>query len=463
MSRPVRCPGDAFGKPGEYSVPNTSEQTGRWGRLLRGGSTSIMIVVCLLGDYYPRNSNKTDQKVVYEPGMNVELIIATMATVIVASYLYNMFSRWSKIPSVILLLGTGIAVRQFFHELPITAAQLQTFVQLFGVAGLVMIVLEASLDLKIARDKLPLIGSALLSAIVIFLASLAAVAALLHYWYQGPWRVSIISAIPLSIISSAIVIPSTEHLPTKKKQFVIYESSFSDIVGILLFNFIVMNENLTVGSFFSAGGYLLISLVGSVLASMLLLWLTERTTTPVKFFLLLSVLFLLYTGGKLAHLPSLVVVLAFGLILNNLDLILHPKSSKYFNHTKLVPIVDQFKSFTTEISFFLRTFFFVLFGFSMDLQSLASTDVLLIGVSVVLILLGIRFLYLQYFLKTNLFPEIFLMPRGLITVLLFYSIPASAILPRFEAGILFFVIVATTVLMAIGLLSFKVSPEDLFE
>ena len=41
--------------------------------------------------------------------------------------------------------------------------------------------------------------------------------------------------IPLSILSSAIILPSIEDLNEKKKEFMIYESTFSDIIGIVAF------------------------------------------------------------------------------------------------------------------------------------------------------------------------------------------------------------------------------------
>ena len=58
-------------------------------------------------------------------------------------------------------------------------------------------------------------------------------------------------------------------------------------------------------------------------------------------------------------------------------------------------------------------------------------------------------------LKANLFPELFLMPRGLVTILLFYSIPVSKQLTNFKVGIIFYVVVVTSLLMMVGLIFFK--------
>ena len=44
-------------------------------------------------------------------------------------------------------------------------------------------------------------------------------------------------------------------------------------------------------------------------------------------------------------------------------------------------------------------------------------------------------------------PQLFIAPRGLITVLLFYAIPMEAQIEGFESGILLFVIIATSLVM----------------
>jgi cell volume regulation protein A len=52
------------------------------------------------------------------------------------------------------------------------------------------------------------------------------------------------------------------------------------------------------------------------------------------------------------------------------------------------------------------------------------------------------------------------MPRGLITVLLFYSIPAQLTLSEFDPGIVLFVIIATTLLMTLGLVMYKIPKSE---
>jgi hypothetical protein len=55
------------------------------------------------------------------------------------------------------------------------------------------------------------------------------------------------------------------------------------------------------------------------------------------------------------------------------------------------------------------------------------------------------------------------MPRGLVTILLFYSIPAEKSMSSFSEGILFFVVVITSLLMIIGLLFFNKEQYKYYE
>jgi hypothetical protein len=78
-----------------------------------------------------------------------------------------------------------------------------------------------------------------------------------------------------------------------------------------------------------------------------------------------------------------------------------------------------------------------------------------------MILFVVRFLYLRFILRANLIPELFLMPRGLVTILLFYSIPAEKAMSGFNVGVLFFVVVATSLIMMLGLMFFNAPAEVL--
>src|SRR5690242_19919424 len=159
------------------------------------------------------------------------MILILLGGIVVVSYLFSIISNYLKTPSVLLLLATGIIVRAIADAqgwtLPIPAKA----VEFLGVIGTIMIVLEAGLDLKLDRKKTKLISSSFLSAFFILILSMTAVSTVLYYWLHEPLRNCIVYSIPLSIMSSSIVLPSLHHLTARKKEFLVYEASFSDILG----------------------------------------------------------------------------------------------------------------------------------------------------------------------------------------------------------------------------------------
>jgi Kef-type K+ transport system membrane component KefB len=363
----------------------------------------------------------------------------------------------------LLLLFAGIGLRYLADASGWTIAFPARLVEILGVIGLIMIVFEAGLDLKLGKNKLKLIRNSFFSALVILIISCVLISTILYYWLDEPVIKCIVYAVPLSIMSSSIVIPSLHPLTRAKKEFLIYEASFSDILGIMIFNYFVADEVMTWKSVGIFGANLLISIVFSLLLSFILFLVLTKTKLNIKFFLIFSLLILLYAGGKLFHLPSLIIILVFGLMINNWEKVPIGKLSHYFPQNQIESLRHLLHSITAESSFLVRTFFFLLFGFSIQLNFVGETEVLIIGSLVVLALLLVRYFYLRFFLHTNIFPEVVFIPRGLITIVLFYKIPAGLMLTTFNQGILFFIILCSSIIMAIGMIFYKKGNEDVIE
>lgn len=395
--------------------------------------------------------------------LSLELLLIILCSLIVLSYFFSIISRFIKIPSVLLLLFTGIGFRaiaqanNFYISIP------TEIVDGLGVVGLIMIVLEAGLDLELSKNKISLIRNSFFAALFILIFSAALLTTILYYWLREDVLRCVVYALPLSIMSSSIVLPSIHHLTKTKKEFLVYEASFSDIIGILLFNYFTGKEILTMHSIGSFSLDIVISVILSLLVSYFLFLLMAKTKMNIKFFLVFALLIIIYEGGKMLYLPSLLIILAFGLMVNNWEKIPFRKIRQLFPHNEVLSIRHSMHSITAESSFLVRTFFFVLFGFSMDLNFINNSDVILIGSLIVLALFLIRFLYLRFFFKTKLFPEVFLIPRGLVTIVLFYKIPAGMKLSAFDDDILFFIILATGIIMSIGMILYKKTNEEVIE
>ncbi|HEY5966924.1 MAG TPA: cation:proton antiporter [Chitinophagaceae bacterium] len=396
-------------------------------------------------------------------GLNSDQFLIIICSLVVVSYIFSIISRYIRIPSVLLLLFAGIGLRYVADQSGLSIEFPSRMIEILGTVGLIMIVFEAGLDLKLGRNKLKLIRNSFFSALVILIISCVLITAILYYWLNQPIVNCIVYAVPLSIMSSSIVIPSLHPLTSAKKEFLIYEASFSDIIGIMLFNYFIADELMTWRSVGIFGANIVISIILSLLLSFILFLVLAKTKLNIKFFLIFSLLILLYAGGKTFHLPSLIIILVFGLMINNWDKIPISKLSHYFPQTQVESLRHLLHSITAESSFLVRTFFFLLFGFSIQLNFAGEKEVLIVGSLIVLALLLVRYLYLRFFLHTNIFPEVVFIPRGLITIVLFYKIPPALMLTSFNQGILFFIILCSSIIMTIGMIFYKKGNEDVIE
>ena len=392
-------------------------------------------------------------------------VLFAVCGIVILSYLFSVLNRITRIPSVLLLLGTGMLLRYASNLAGIDFHISPAITEILGTVGLIMIVLEAGLDLEITRAKLPLIRSSFFSALIVFVISTLGVTGILLWWLpETDFIHCLVYAITLSVVSSSIVLPSVHHLNHEKKEFLIYEASFSDVLGIMAFNFFTVGQVITLQSAAWFVGSIPVALVLSVGVCFGLMLLLIKNRINVKFFLVFAVLIVIYVGGKSMRLPSLLTILMFGLVVNNWELVRWKPLKNYFSDEKVNDVAAFLKSITAESAFLIRTFFFIIFGFGIEMGFLQNPDVLVLGSAIVLALLALRFVYLRIVHKYDLLPELFYIPRGLITVLLFYKIPQWQRIEAFDEGVLFFVILATTLIMMIGALLYHDKPvEDLDE
>jgi Kef-type K+ transport system membrane component KefB len=386
--------------------------------------------------------------------INAYIYILAACLLVICSYFFNLFSNKTGIPAVLLLLVSGIVVRELMLYNNLAVNVPVKAVEICGILGLIMIVMEAGLDLRLGLEKVSLIRRSFFSSLVILAVSVAAYSGILYFYLRENLIHCLVYALPLSVVSSAIVIPSIAHLETTKKEFLVYETSFSDILGILFFNYIISGNILQTGNIIFFVLSIIFTLILSVAISILLLFILTRITTKVRFFLVFAVLILLYVGGKMLNLPALVIILFFGLVVANWKLSLFQRFYNWLHPDEVDKVSHLLHALTQESSFLIRTFFFFIFGLTINVKLLTNPDVILTGSLIVLALLVVRYVYLRFFLRGHIFPELFFMPRGLITILLFYSIPVAYKLNRFNEGILFFVIILTSVIMMIGSITY---------
>ncbi len=398
--------------------------------------------------------------------LNTYTFLIVLGTIIICSHLFNIISKATKIPAVLLLIGGGVGLQYALEILGLSGKfSFSQVLEILGVVGLIMIVLEAALDLKLERNKSGLILRSLAVATLGLFGSAFACAYIFMFFHP---ELSLTSALyhatPLAILSSAIVIPSVSFLGESKKEFHIYESTFSDIIGIMLFYFLegLLHPEATQGS--AASGFL-ISLIATIVISLVagysLIFIFQKITTHAKLFLLISILILLYSLGKLFHLSSLIIILIFGLMMSNERLFFKGFLTKLIDTSQLERVKDGFHIVTVESAFVVRTFFFVVFGLTIDIMSVVNLNVAITSICIIISIYLIRWILLRIFSGRDIFPQVYIAPRGLITVLLFFAIPDSLKIVGFDDGIILSVIIASSVIMALALMTYTENDDEL--
>ena len=382
--------------------------------------------------------------------------------IIIISYLFNLVASRYSIPSVLLLIVLGVALKGLVSATGMQAPDLTPILEVLGTIGLIMIVLEASLDLELEREKRKVISRAFFTSLVTLLLSALLIGGIMTIYLKVDMTTGLLYAVPLSIMSSAIIIPSVSALSKDKREFMVYESTFSDILGIMLFYFLISSmEAESVGEMgLDVLLNLSLTVLVSVAASYLLIFLFQKIRTELKLFLLIAVLILLYGISKMFHLSSLLIILVFGMMLSNRNIFFPGKLRKYLDESQMSSIFDNFKMITLESSFVVRTFFFVIFGFTIILTSLINFEVWLVSILVLAVLYGVRFAWFRLVIRKNIYPDIWMAPRGLITILLFYSIPENLAVAEFNEGILLLVILVSSITMAVSMIRYRKSPQQ---
>tara|TARA_B100001778_G_C18581088_1_gene627457 strand:- start:365 stop:1675 length:1311 start_codon:yes stop_codon:yes gene_type:complete len=379
--------------------------------------------------------------------------IIIFSLTIIISYFFNIYAKKTGIPSVLMLIGLGVLINYVLSSfIGVEKPNLFPILKVIGVFGLILIVLEAALDLSLVKEKVSLIiKSTLVALLGLVGTAYFSAEALVLFVEDMDIITGLIYTIPLSILSSAIILPSVEDLNENKKEFMIYESTISDILGIIAFYAVLsmVGTDSNEGVYGEVFGNLVFTVIFSIIISYILVYVFQNIAGHVKLFLLIAILLLLYAVGKMFHLSSLVMILIFGVILNNYKLFFSGGLASLLNMERVNHILNDMKVITAESAFVVRTFFFIIFGWSITISDLFSLKVIGIGVCILFIIYVIRALFLFLFQGKDIFPQLFLAPRGLITILLFFAIPEETRNSNEEIeGVLLFIILTTCLIMS---------------
>ncbi len=379
---------------------------------------------------------------------DVAILVASVFLLI--AFAVERLDRASGLPSVIVMISLGLLARPALSSMGMLVRGIEAVVPAAGVVALVLIVLEGALDIQLRRERLELAVKAFASAAFALIFYGVVFAALAVRLLGLTYLQAAILATPLALISSAIAIPASRSLPAEAREFVVYESSTSDILGVLVF-FALVHSNATVRGFLAglAGGGALSLLLAAVCA-LALVAVSTRATAHVRYVPLLAGLFALYAAGELLHLSPLIMVLLFGLMLNNRAALARVPGFAHIAGQVSPQTVGEFKLLVQELTFAVRGFFFFVLGYSTNPTDFASARSWGAAALVLGVVYGARFAMLRPLGRSFAAALTWIAPRGLITAVLYLDARKIVHLPAYLDGTVLLVVFISAATLALA-------------
>ncbi|WP_018619474.1 hypothetical protein [Spirosoma luteum] len=382
--------------------------------------------------------------------MDSSILIIVLSLSVLISYAFDLFSSRFKTPSVLLLLLLGMITRQVTEYFAVQVPYVNTILPTLGTLGLILIVLEGGLDLELHAERLSMLRRTLLASLLGIIGGTLLMASMLYLLLNDSFYHCLLAALPFSIVSSSLTAQIITSLTDGQREFAVYESAYASILGIMAFNFLLLSRNSVLGAVLSFTRDTLVMAVISLGCCFLLLYLIGRINHRIKFLPIISVLFLVYALAEINHLSSLLLILIFGLFLNNTDLFIRGRLSRIFKNDLFEKELDQLKNLTAEGAFVVRTFFYLIFGYAAVPQDLVQTDALIVSGLFLLVIVAWRWVTLRLTYRGPMGPLLWIAPRGLITVLLYLNIPEDLRLIGFREGIPMLLLVLSSALVMVA-------------
>jgi cell volume regulation protein A len=353
---------------------------------------------------------------------------------LVLAFMANRFSRRTRVPDVVVLLGCGILLGPVLHW--IDAARFPEVIRGVGTLALILILFAAGLELDLRRALKQFMAGMVL-AVLSYGLTLVCVTYFCIHWMGLHTMPSLLVAAPLACISGSIVLPILDQLDLRYdlKTTLVIEAAFGDGLGALGVSVLLGLVGGGAATSTQSGGAILsgvfalflfkfvlafvIGIVAGALWVKLLPHISDKQFWQVLTF---AAVLIVYSGTHALGGSDLFAVIVFGATLANL---LDPQNSleEFGFEILTVGQGDQIHSFHSELAFLVRSFFFVLLGAMISFHGLRKQ--LLPSLGILGVFLVVRFIAVsgsRIAWRGTSFRErelaTLLIPRGLITAVL---------------------------------------------
>lgn len=384
----------------------------------------------------------------------IELVFFAVGLIIFIGFFSLLFFEKTKIPDVLILMSVGVLMG---YGLKIVDPYVFiSFAPYVGALALIMILFEGGINLNFYRVLKELPEA---TGFTLFVFSLNSILVMSIMSFVFNWN--ILHALLLGTVvggtSSAIVIPllSKLHVDDEPKILLMLESTITDalcivmaitLVGVILSGSADVRD--IINSLF--GAFSIATVVAFIFGVFWISILSKFHGMPFDYLLTIAIIFILYSVVEFARGNGAISAFVFGLVLgNSADIARAFRMDRNF-------ILDQnIKSFHKEVSFFIRTFFFVYLGLIFNPEIL-DTSVLAMSLAVLIAIIFARFISTRIVaikdknMKNSEILITAMMPRGLAAAVLASMPVILTIQVTGFTEIVIMIIILTNIIATIG-------------
>ncbi len=397
--------------------------------------------------------------------MTATSVLGFIGILLIIGFFADYLFRKISLPDILVLLILGYLIGPLFNI--VNPSQIAPASQILSTLALVVILFNGGLDLKFAH----VISSAPRALILVILgivASAASVAVVSYYLLDWVIMPSLLLGAILAGTSPAIVMPLIKRakVPTQVSSLLNLESAFNGalVIVIALIILEIMMTGQTGNELSMAGQTIGIKFaVGAAIGMVAgIIWLCILTLIEGEVYddiLTLAIVFVLYFTVEGIEGSGVIFTLVFGLILGN-----GIEIAKLLRIKRAIEVHELMKKFHSQISFLIKTFFFVYLGLMITFN---EPGLILLGVILSLVLLAARFISVLF---TSIGSATLLANKGILTVMFPRGLSAAVIAEILVASevsnssvysyLIIVIIVVTVIISAIGIPVFTHKPLD---
>ncbi|MBI2137267.1 cation:proton antiporter [Candidatus Woesearchaeota archaeon] len=318
--------------------------------------------------------------------MALETVFAAIGIIILLGFFSDWIFSKTSIPDVFWLILIGILIGPILHLS--TPESIGQTAQIFTSFVLLFLLFEGGLHIRI-KDLMKSMYGATAITVINFVLTVTAVT-LIAQAFGWNFATSILLGTILGGTSSAVVVPMVRRLRMEagNSLMLVLESAFTDvlcIVSTLTIIQIVKLDSINLGNVLNSlfGSFAIAIFVGGIAGFLWILLLERFEALSKSYISTIGILLIIFGLTEFAKSSGAIAALTFGIIMGNSRKIL----SLAEGEEEQDALSSSARVFFSQISFFVKTFFFVYIGM---LMSLSQPKLIVLGLVITITVFLIR-------------------------------------------------------------------------